>query len=626
MSMTQRKTTFTDTWRTFGRVIKSGTFLYVLVFLMGSWEVMVKGLDLTVLHIEISIEPILNPVFFAAPSEIYPEIRDLYESGILATALWASVMRVVYGFVIGAVPAILLGLLMGSVRWIYVIFQPLAEALYATPKIAFLPLILFLYGTGEKGLVRIVALSVFFLVLLSVVKYVQQIDPKYREIARSFGANPLQIFFSVTLPASMPGIVTSLQLGMGFALVVIIGTEFLAASGNVGIGYEIWQAKEVFNVIRYFAGLIIVGVMGYGLALLLTQIGKLMLPWVEQKPYRRPTYLQQRLSLYWRAMRPWSFVATLVPYLLGSVVAAYEWTTRYYKPDQILSLASRRDTDIEYLARYAETWAFNWWIFGLAMIGAVAFQAGTNLVNDYYDHIKGADNEDSLGIGGVIQRGELSARFVLFYGLSCFAVGSIIGLYMVSVTDEFILYLGIFSFLAGFFYTAGPFALAYMRLGELTVGIFMGPVIVIGAFYIQFQVISLTPILASLPIALLVASILHVNNLRDLENDRAVGKRTLATLVGRPYANIEYYILVGGAYLMLVLLIIFEQAPIYTLIAFITFPSALSLMYRVAAHHEPAMLNPVLRRTAQLHMRFGLLMVGGWFFGIIETAYRIAQN
>lgn len=601
-----------DGLRTAVRFLQLFTALLAPVILILLWEALVRG-DVRIGNFVLfEFTPVLDPVFFARPSEIVPALEKLYEDGILADAVWTSTVRVLYGFVLGALPAVVLGILMGSTPLLYSLFQPLAEALYATPKIAFLPLVLFIYGAGEEGLVNIIAFSVFFLVLLGVVKSVRQVDLKYREIARSFGARPIAVFFSVTLPASMPGIMTGLQLGLGFALVVIVGAEFLAADS--GIGWQIWRAKENFDVVNYFAGLVTVATLGYILAAFLGRIGELFLPWLPRPARPQPTYIQRRLNVYWMAVRPWSFVATVVPLLLGSVIAGYDRATRFYTEFTILSLRPKISID-------AFEWTFDWGVFALALIGAIAFQAGTNLVNDYYDYRKGADNPQSLGIGGVIQRGELPPWMVLSYGLFCFAVGAAIGLYLVGVTDYFILYLGLFSLLAGFFYTAGPFALAYMGLGELTVAVFMGPVIVIGAYYIQIQRVTLEPLLAALPISLLVAAILHANNLRDLENDRQVGKRTLATVLGIKLAKIEYYVLVGGAYFVLTGLVLSGVAPLYTLIVLITLPSAAALMYRVAGNTEPAALNPVLRRTAQLHMRFGLLMAAGWFFAVIEAAY-----
>lgn len=601
--------------RTLGRILQSGIALLSPIILLIIWEALVRGDVRLGSWVLFSFDPVLDPRFFARPTEIWQELKRLYEHGSIVSDTWATLYRVIYGFVLGAAPAIVLGLFMGSSRLIYTLFQPLTEALYATPKIAFLPLIIFLYGLGEKGLVRLVAFSVFFLVLLSVVKTMNQIDPKYREIARSFGANPLQVFLSVTLPASMPGILTSLHLGLGFALVVIVSAEFFTGDKS-GLGYQIWQSKELFNIVRYFAFLVAVAVVGYILAAILSRISRLMLPWWQPEVHQQqPTWIQQKINLYWIAARPWSFIATLVPILVGSVIAGYHRVAVYNASHELISARPK-------IALGGYDWSFNWLIFGLALLGSVAFQAGTNLVNDYYDHVKGADNEKSLGIGGVIQRGDLTPRTVLIYGILCFVFGSAIGLYLVSVTGPFILYLGFFSVLAGFFYTAGPMALAYIGLGEITVGVFMGPVIVIGAYFVQIKLVTLEPLLASIPIAFLVAAILHANNLRDLEHDREIGKRTLATILGREYANIEYYVLIVGTYAAQIVLVVIGFAPTYTLITLVSFPSALALMYRVAANTEPAALNPVLRRTAQLHMRFGFLLAAGWFFAIIEAAYR----
>lgn len=583
----------TDVLRTFSRVLQGGLALLAPIILLLIWEALVRG-DVRIGDwVLFRFEPVLSASFFARPSEILPELEKLYDKGTLVDAVWGSTVRVLLGFTYGAIPAVVFGLLMGSFAPIRALFSPLAEALYAIPKIAILPLVLFIYGTGEDAMIRMVALSVFFLMLLSVFKGVEQIDPKHYEVARSFGAKRWQTFLSVTLPASMPAIVTSSQLGMGFALVVIVGSEFLA--GGAGIGSLIWEAKQSFHVVRMFAGLVVVGVMGYVLAVILAQASGLLLPWLPQPRKREPTQLQQSLNRYWMAMRPWSFAATYVPILVGSAAAGYQ------------------------LAR-GDGLTFNFWHMGLALVGAVAFQAGTNLVNDYYDHVKGADSHESLGIGGAIQRGEFTPRFILVYGIACFAVGAAIGLYFVDQSGTFILYLGIFSLLAGFLYTAGPLALAYIGLGELTVAVFMGPVIVVGANYVQTGAVTLEVLAASLPVAFIVAAILQVNNIRDIETDRAVGKRTLATVLGREGAMIEYYVLILGAYLALILTVAFGYVPPATLIALVTFPSALALVYRVAAKPDPLALNPVLRRTAQLHLRFGLLLAVGWFYATLVAA------
>jgi 1,4-dihydroxy-2-naphthoate octaprenyltransferase len=259
--------------------------------------------------------------------------------------------------------------------------------------------------------------------------------------------------------------------------------------------------------------------------------------------------------------------------------------------------------------------AFDIVLFVLTLVGSVLFQAGTNFVNDYYDHAKGADTPDSLGLGGAIQRGELTPRQMLTAGLGCFGVGSIIGLYLASVAGPLILWIGIASLLIGFFYTAGPFALAYVGLGEIAVFIFMGPVIVMGSYYVQMQAITLPVVLASLPVGFLVAAILHANNLRDLDDDRKLGKRTMATVLGRAGARIEYYVLIGGTYLSLVIVILLGIAPWLTLITVLTLPTAIRLMRLAAREHEARSLHPLLQQTAILHLQFGALLVAGWAAG-----------
>jgi 1,4-dihydroxy-2-naphthoate octaprenyltransferase len=251
-------------------------------------------------------------------------------------------------------------------------------------------------------------------------------------------------------------------------------------------------------------------------------------------------------------------------------------------------------------------------LLALALIGSVAIQAGTNLINDFYDHEKGVDSSESLGIGDAIQRGELTSREVFWGGIIAFAIGSLIGLYLVYEAGPFIFWLGLFSVMVGYFYTAGPFALAYIGLGELAVFIFMGPVMVVGSYYLHTGTVTLPVILASLPVSFLVAAILHANNLRDLESDKRSGKRTLATFLGRGGANIEYYTLIGGTYLSLVLVVVLGMVPWLTLVALLTLPTAWRLVRIVARESEPRALHPVLQQTSRLHMQFGVLLLAGW--------------
>ena len=288
----------------------------------------------------------------------------------------------------------------------------------------------------------------------------------------------------------------------------------------------------------------------------------------------------QQLRVWLTAVRPVSFTASVIPVLIGTAIASAD--------------------------------AFHPLLFVLALLGSVALQAGTNLVNDYFDHVKGTDNEESLGQSGVIQRGLLPARSVLAGGIVSFTVGALIGIVIALQVGWPVLALGVASVLAGYFYTASPFSLAYRGLGEAVVFVFMGPVIVLGAYYVQTQAWAWEPFVASLPIGLLVAAILHANNVRDIENDRKNGKWTLAALAGRPFADYEYVALMLGGYGIVIAMTIAGAAPWPVLLTLLTLPLALRVVRLEARQTSARGLNLVLAQTAGLHMMFGVLLAFGF--------------
>jgi 1,4-dihydroxy-2-naphthoate octaprenyltransferase len=533
----------------------------------------------------------LNRIFFPPPSEVFETLGELAASGRLFRDISISMTRIVLGFLLGGIPAIVLGLLMGVSPLIRALAQPLAAAIYPIPKIALIPLVLVVLGVNENSKVAIIAISVFFLVVLNVASSVMQIDARYFEVARSFGARQWDLFWTVALPGSLPGIMNSIKLGMGFALTLIVGVEFVGA--NEGIGWLIWQSYELYKIDTMLAGLVAVALVGWLVSVLLDELEYLLVPWQAAGLRVKEVRMRQRARIWWGAVRPWSYTAAVIPVLLGASIAAYDGV---FRPWPVL----------------------------LALVGSIAIQGGTNLMNDYFDYRKGADTPGTLSLGGSIVRGDLTPRQVFMGGMLAFGIGIAVGLYLVSLTGPFIFWLGLLSVAAGFFYTAGPFALAYVGLGEVAVFIFMGPVMVIGSYYVQAQTVTLPVVLASIPVGFLVAAILHANNLRDLESDREIGKRTLATLLGRAGANIEYYILVGGTYLSLAVTVLLGIAPWLTLISVVTLPIAVRLMRIVAGETEPKKLHPVLRLTARLHMQFGILLVAGWAVAWLLDSFPIS--
>jgi 1,4-dihydroxy-2-naphthoate octaprenyltransferase len=287
----------------------------------------------------------------------------------------------------------------------------------------------------------------------------------------------------------------------------------------------------------------------------------------------------ETLKLWFAASRPISFTASVVPVVVGTLLAA---------------------TD-----------SFSWWKALLALVGSVAIHAGTNFINDYYDHVKGADGPDSLGPAGFIQRGIVKPRDVLVAGITSFVLGAGIGLVLCATTSWELLWLGIASVLAGFLYTGAPIHLAYIGLGEITVFLFMGPVMVVGAYFVQLERWDWEPFVASLPVAFLVTAILHANNLRDIDSDRATGKRTVATLIGRPAARVEMYVLLIAAYIALVAAAATGALPWAALVALVTLPLLRPIIKIVRSGGNPRRLNAALGLTAMLHMRFGGVLAAG---------------
>ncbi len=284
------------------------------------------------------------------------------------------------------------------------------------------------------------------------------------------------------------------------------------------------------------------------------------------------------------ALRPVSFTASVIPVLVGTAIAAED--------------------------------EFHPLLFVLALLGSIAIHAGTNLVNDYFDHVKGTDNAESLGQSGVIQQGLLSPRAVLIGGIVAFAIGAVIGIAITLMTGWPVLALGLASVAAGYFYTASPFSLAYRGLGEVVVFVFMGPVIVLGAYFVQTQAWAWEPFVASVPIGLLVAAILHANNVRDIDNDRKNHKWTLAALAGRPAADYEYIALMLSGYAVIVIMAALGAAPWPVLITLITLPLALRIVRFETKQTSARALNLVLAQTAGLHMIFGALLALGFALAV----------
>ena len=244
--------------------------------------------------------------------------------------------------------------------------------------------------------------------------------------------------------------------------------------------------------------------------------------------------------------------------------------------------------------------------FLAALIAALLIQIGTNLANDYFDFRKGADNADRMGPPRASQSGIIAPDTVRRAAILAFGSSALVGVYLIAVGGWPILVIGVLSILAGVLYTGGPWPLGYNGLGDLLAFTFFGLIAVVGTFYLHAGHLAPSAVVVAVPVGLLVTAILVVNNLRDIDSDRAAGKRTLAVLIGREATQIQYLLLVAGPYLLVGARWLFGADSAWFWLPWLTLPLAVSTSLAIISH-EGRSLNHVLRRTAMLHLGFGVL-------------------
>jgi 1,4-dihydroxy-2-naphthoate octaprenyltransferase len=266
------------------------------------------------------------------------------------------------------------------------------------------------------------------------------------------------------------------------------------------------------------------------------------------------------------------------------------------------------------------TSAFSPWRYLLAVIAAIALQAGANMVNDYYDFLSGTDSADwqspeNFGPGLVIQRGFLTPKAVFKGGIISFIVGITFGLVLAYLCGWPILLLGLIGVFGSYFYTGAPLSLAYRGLGDFMVFALMGPGYVLGAYYVQALHFSWSAFIASIPIGLLCSGVLQANNLRDIDNDAAHGKRTTAVIIGRAAAVRELQYSNLGAYFVAVVGVLAGQFPWLALAVVITAPHAIEEVRLVSDGPDPERHNRAMALSGQLQFEFGAVLVAAFLIG-----------
>jgi NitT/TauT family transport system permease protein len=215
--------------------------------------------------------------FFPAPSSVIAVLIDMLRSGELVTNTLVSLRRLAWGTLIGGVPALVLGIAMGLNRWVRAVFDPLVAATYPIPKSAILPLALLIFGLGEASKIFMVAIGVFFPVVINATTGVLQINRIYLDVGRNYKANRWKTFWTIALPGALPVIMTGFKLGVGIGLLLIAIAEMIGAKS--GLGYMIWTAWETFSVEQMYVGLFMIAIIGFVLSVALNELERVIIPW-----------------------------------------------------------------------------------------------------------------------------------------------------------------------------------------------------------------------------------------------------------------------------------------------------------------------------------------------------------
>jgi NitT/TauT family transport system permease protein len=220
---------------------------------------------------------VLDPRIFSSPTRVMAIMWELVQDGSLIDNTRGTLTRLVAGTIAGTIPGLLIGLTVGLFRWPRAIINPIVSALYGLPRVALFPLVLLIVGLNETSNIIMVALGPFFTMLIGVAAGVQNVDPIYLKVARSFNVKTLDLYTKVVIPAALPIILSAFRLSLGLSLLGVVAVEFLAT--NDGLGYMIWHSWQILSLGQSMAGLVTTGVIAYALFIVLDQFEKRALPW-----------------------------------------------------------------------------------------------------------------------------------------------------------------------------------------------------------------------------------------------------------------------------------------------------------------------------------------------------------
>ncbi|MEG6615930.1 1,4-dihydroxy-2-naphthoate polyprenyltransferase [Peptococcaceae bacterium 1198_IL3148] len=285
-------------------------------------------------------------------------------------------------------------------------------------------------------------------------------------------------------------------------------------------------------------------------------------------------------QVWWRLLRPHTLTASFIPVSIGTALAI-----QYAKIDLLL--------------------------FGAMLLACILIQAATNMFNEYYDYVRGLDTAESVGIGGTIVRDGVHPKVVLRLAMAFLVLATLFGGYICYQSSWWIALIGLVSMAVGYLYTGGPYPIAYTPLGELVSGFLMGTVITMISFFIQTGIVSWQSFIISVPILVLVGAIMMSNNIRDLEGDKAKGRRTLAILLGKESAIKFMAGMFIFSYLWVLILVVINYLSPWLLLVLLSVPKPIKAIGGFKNNNLPIKMMPAMRATAQTNTFFGFLLVMG---------------
>ena len=265
----------------------------------------------------------------------------------------------------------------------------------------------------------------------------------------------------------------------------------------------------------------------------------------------------------------------------------------------------------------------SWSWLGLTLLGGAFLHIGTNTSNDYFDHISGTDainyNYSNKGLNGgsrSIQMGLITPKGMLILAIITFAMSAVVGVPLIMKSGLQILWLGLIGFFSGLFYTAPPFKFSSRRgMGEFLIGLNFGPLMVAGSALVQTGRLIPEAFLAGIPIGLLIAAVVYMNEFPDHESDKATGKNTLIVVFGPERARVGYVALIASAFVSIVIMALNGTLPMLSLIALLAVYFGYTATKTLYKYYNNRLLQPANWGTIIMHSVTGILFTIGIWLG-----------